>query len=35
MAQYDKLWLQFPEAFWTDDLETDYINFLSENGEWA
>ena len=27
--------MQFPAAFWKDDLETDVINFFSESGEWA
>lgn len=31
-----KLWLQFPEAFWQDDLENDWINFISDRpGEWV
>jgi monoamine oxidase len=31
-----KLWLQFPEAFWEEDLENDWINFISDRpGEWV
>jgi hypothetical protein len=31
-----KLWLQFPEAFWEQDLERDWINFVSDRpGEWV
>jgi hypothetical protein len=32
----DKLWLEFPEAFWTDDLENDWINYISDKpGQWV
>jgi monoamine oxidase len=31
-----KLWIQFPEAFWEDELENDWINFISDRpGEWV
>ena len=36
MGCADKLWLEFPEAFWTDDLENDWINYVSDKpGEWV
>ena len=32
----DKLWLEFPEAFWTDDLQNDWINYISDKpGQWV
>jgi monoamine oxidase len=30
MGCMDKLWLEFPEAFWTDDLENDMITYISD-----
>lgn len=31
----DKLWLLFPSAFWKEELETDWINYISDKpGEW-
>lgn len=36
MGNMDKLWLLFPSAFWTDELETDWINYVSDKtGEWV
>jgi monoamine oxidase len=36
MGQMDKLWLEFPTAFWTEDLDNDWINFVSDKpGEWV
>jgi len=32
----DKLWIEFPSVFWTDDLENDWILYISDNpGEWV
>lgn len=32
----DKLWLEFPEAFWTNDLDNDWINYISDKpGQWV
>jgi hypothetical protein len=30
MGCMDKLWLEFPEAFWTDDLENDMIKYIGD-----
>lgn len=27
----DKLWLEFPTAFWTDDLDKDWINYINDD----
>ena len=36
MGTADKLWLEFPEAFWTDDIENDWIFYISDKpGQWA
>jgi monoamine oxidase len=36
MGCMDKLWLEFPEAFWTDDLENDMITYISDKpGQWV
>lgn len=36
MGSMDKLWLEFPTAFWEDDLENDWINYISDKpGEWV
>ena len=31
MGSFDKLWLEFPTAFWTNDLDNDWINYLNDN----
>ena len=32
----DKLWLEFPTAFWTNDLTNDWITYVSDTpGQWA
>ncbi len=36
MGNFDKLCLEFPEAFWFNDLENDWINYISDKpGQWA
>ena len=36
MGSLDKLWLQFPTAFWEDDLENDWIIYVSDKpGQWV
>jgi monoamine oxidase len=36
MGVMDKLWLEFEEAFWTDDEDTDWICFISDSpGSWV
>jgi hypothetical protein len=32
----DKLWLEFPTAFWSNDLNTDWIGYVSDvPGQWV
>jgi monoamine oxidase len=36
MGVMDKLWLEFPTAFWTNDLTNDWITYVSDTpGQWA
>jgi monoamine oxidase len=36
MGLMDKLWLEFPTAFWTDDLNSDWIAYINDNpGQWV
>jgi monoamine oxidase len=36
MGVMDKLWLEFPSAFWTNDLTQDWIGYFSDSpGEWV
>jgi len=36
MGVMDKLWLEFPTAFWSNDLNADWIGYISETpGEWV
>ncbi len=36
MGVMDKLWLEFPSAFWTNDLNTDWIGYVSDvPGQWV
>ena len=36
MGLLDKLWLEFPSAFWTNDLPNDWIEYYSDvPGEWS
>lgn len=36
VGHMDKLWLEFPAAFWENDLENDWIFFISDKpGEWV
>jgi monoamine oxidase len=30
MGLMDKLWLEFPTAFWTNDLQSDWISYVSD-----
>jgi monoamine oxidase len=35
MGLMDKLWLEFPSAFWTNDLQSDWISYISDTpGQW-
>ena len=36
MGSFDKLWLEFPSAFWTDDINNEWIFYLNDNvGQFA
>ena len=36
MGVMDKLWLEFPTAFWSNDLNTDWIGYISDTpGQWV
>jgi monoamine oxidase len=36
MGLMDKLWLEFPTAFWTNDLNSDWISYVSDTpGQWV
>ena len=36
MGVMDKLWLEFPTAFWSNDLNTDWIGYISDvPGQWV
>ena len=36
MGLMDKLWLEFPTAFWTNDLQSDWISYVSDTpGQWV
>jgi hypothetical protein len=36
MGVMDKLWLEFPTAFWTNDLNNDWISYVSDiPGQWV
>jgi hypothetical protein len=35
MGVMDKLWLEFPTAFWVNDYNTDWITYISDTpGQW-
>ena len=36
MGVMDKLWLEFSTPFWTNDLNTDWIGYISDTpGQWV
>jgi hypothetical protein len=36
MGLMDKLWFEFPTAFWTNDLNSDWISYASDiPGQWV
>ncbi len=36
MGVMEKLWLEFPTAFWTNDLNSDWIAYVSDTpGQWV
>lgn len=36
MGVMDKLWLEFPTAFWANDTNSDWINYISDiPGQWV
>ena len=35
MGQMEKIWMQFPTAFWTNDLTNDWIGYIGQaSGRW-